>query len=103
MLNNLSLYSGLWLCAALFAIGFTGIIVRRNLLFMLMSLEIMLNACALAFVMAGNYWQQADGQVFFILILTLAAAEAAIGLALVMQFYRRHHSLDIDLASEMRG
>jgi NADH-quinone oxidoreductase subunit K len=54
-------------------------------------------------VVAGSRWAQPDGQVMFILILTLAAAEVSIGLAIVLQFYRRHHSLDIDLASEMRG
>lgn len=72
-------------------------------LFMLMSLEIMMNAAALAFVLAGSVWAQPDGQVMFILILTLAAAEACIGLAIVLQFYHRFHHLDVDAASEMRG
>lgn len=94
---------GLALAATLFVLGLVGVIVRRNILFMLMCLEIMMNAAALAFVVAGSRWAQPDGQVMFILILTLAAAEAAIGLAIVLQFYRRHHSLDIDVASEMRG
>lgn len=102
-MSAIPLYQGLLFSSALFAIGLIGVLVRRNILFMLMSIEIMMNACALAFVLAGSRWLQADGQVMFILILTLAAAEAAIGLAMVMQFYRRHHSLDIDLASEMRG
>ncbi len=103
MLTAIPLYQGLLLSGALFAIGLVGVLVRRNILFMLMSIEIMMNACALAFVIAGSRWLQPDGQIMFILILTLAAAEAAIGLAMVMQFYRRHHSLDIDIASEMRG
>ena len=77
--------------------------VRRNLLLMLMSLEIMMNAAALAFVLAGSAWLQPDGQIMFILILTLAAAEACIGLAIVLQFYHRFHHLDVDAASEMRG
>jgi NADH-quinone oxidoreductase subunit K len=77
--------------------------VRRNILFVLMSLEIMMNATALAFVVAGSRWLQADGQVMFILIITLAAAEASIGLAMLLQLYRRFHTLDIDAASEMRG
>ena len=68
-----------------------------------MSLEVMLNAAALAFVVAGARWAQADGQIMFILILALAASEAAIGLAIVFQLYRRFHTLDIDVASEMRG
>jgi NADH-quinone oxidoreductase subunit K len=102
-LSTIPLYQGLLLSGALFAIGLVGVLVRRNILFMLMSIEIMMNACALAFVFVGSRWSQPDGQIMFIFILTLAAAEAAIGLAMVMQFYRRHHSLDIDLASEMRG
>lgn len=94
---------GLALAAILFAMGFIGIIVRRNILFMLMCIEVMMNACALAFVVAGSRWGAVDGQIMFILILTLAASEASIGLALVFQLYRRYHTLDIDMASEMRG
>ena len=92
---------GLLLAAVLFCIGFGGLMARRNILFMLICLEVMTNA--LAFVVAGSRWVQPDGQIMFILVLTLAAAEAAIGLALLLQLYRRHRSLDIDLASEMHG
>jgi len=91
------------LAAALFCIGFYGLLSRRNILFMLMSLEIMLNATALAFIVAGARWASADGQVMFILILTLAAAEASVGLALLIQIYRRFKTLDIDAASTMKG
>ena len=77
--------------------------VRRNILFMLMSLEVMMNAAGLAFVVAGSRWEQPDGQVMFILVITLAAAEAAIGLAILLQLYRRFNTLDVDAASEMRG
>jgi NADH-quinone oxidoreductase subunit K len=94
---------GLAVAAILFVLGLAGIMVRRNILFMLMCIEVMMNAAALAFVVAGSRWAQPDGQIMFILILSLAAAEASIGLAIVLQFYRRHHSLDIDAASEMRG
>lgn len=94
---------GLALAAVLFALGLTGLMVRRNILFVLMSLEIMMNAAALAFVVAGARWGQADGQIMFILILSLAAAEASIGLAIVLQLYRRFRTLDIDSASEMHG
>lgn len=58
---------GLILAAILFALGLTGLLIRRNLLFVLISLEIMINAVALAFVVAGSYWQQPDGQVMYIL------------------------------------
>jgi NADH-quinone oxidoreductase subunit K len=68
-----------------------------------MSLEVMLNAAGLAFVAAGSRWHQADGQVVFLFILAMAAAEVSVGLALVMQIYRRFKSLDVDELSEMRG
>ena len=87
----------------LFCIGLVGLMVRRNILFILMSLEVMMNAAALAFVVAGARWGAADGQVMFILVITLAAAEASIGLAILLQLYRRFNTLDIDAASEMRG
>ncbi len=70
------------LASILFVIGFLGVVVRKNTLYILMSLEVMLNAVGVAFIGAGSAWQQADGQVMFILILTLAAAEVAVGLAL---------------------
>ena len=94
---------GLAVAGVLFCLGLVGLMVRRNFLFMLMCLEIMTNAVALAFVAAGSRWAQPDGQVMFIMVLTLAAAEASIGLALLLQLYRRFHTLDIDVVSEMRG
>ena len=94
---------GLFLAGVLFVIGLAGVIARRNFLFMLMSLEIMMNAAALAFVMAGNVLGGADGQVMFVFILTLAAAEAAIGLAILLQFYHRFRSLDVNKASSLKG
>lgn len=94
---------GLILAGILFALGTIGVLVRRNMLFVLMSIEIMLNAAGLAFVVAGSRWGQADGQVMFILILSVAAAEVSVGLALVLQFFRRSGTLDTDAASSMRG
>ncbi len=94
---------GLLLAAALFVLGLFGLLTRRDMLFMLMSLEIMLNAAALAFIVGGSRWVSPDGQIMFILILTLAAAEASVGLALMIQLYRRFKSLDIDAASTMKG
>jgi len=91
------------LASILFIIGFVGVIVRKNALFILMSLEVMLNAVGIAFIGAGSAWQQADGQVMFILILTLAASEVALGLALLIQMQRRIKSLDIDLLNELKG
>lgn len=94
---------GLILAALLFVLGLTGLTIRRNLLFILFGLEIMINAAALAFIVAGSYWVQADGQVMYILAITLAAAEASIGLGLLLQLHRRRRIIDIDKVSEMRG
>lgn len=94
---------GLILAAILFFLGLAGVLSRRNILFILISIEVMLNASGLAFVVAGSRWEQADGQVMFIFILTMAAAEVSVGLALVLQLYHRFKSLDADAADEMRG
>ena len=102
-MNAIPLEHGLALAAVLFSLGLIGLMVRRNILFVLMSLEVMMNATALAFVVAGSRWVQADGQVMFILVITLAAAEASIGLAILLQLYRRFNTLDVDAASEMHG
>ena len=94
---------GLLLAGILFSLGLTSLLVRRNLIFVLMSLEVMLNAAGLAFVVAGARWHQADGQVVFLFILAMAAAEVSIGLALIMQIYHQHKTLDIDRVNEMKG
>jgi NADH-quinone oxidoreductase subunit K len=94
---------GLILAGILFAIGLTGVMVRRNIIIVLMSVEVMLNASGLAFVVAGSTWAQPDGQVIFIFILAMAGAEVSVGLALLIQFYRRFLTLDIDAASRMSG
>ena len=93
---------GLLLAGILFILGMVGIIVRRNVFFTLLSIEIMLNAAGLAFIVAGAHWGQPDGQVMFIFILTMAASEVSVGLALVLQLYHRFKSLDVDQASELR-
>jgi NADH-quinone oxidoreductase subunit K len=102
-MNAIPMEHGLILAALLFALGLVGVIVRRNILYVLMCIEVMMNAAALAFVSAGSRWGAADGQIMFILILSLAASEASVGLAIVFQLYRRYHTLDVDAASEMRG
>jgi NADH-quinone oxidoreductase subunit K len=94
---------GLVLAGILFVLGLIGVLVRRNVVFILMSIEIMLNAAGLAFVVAGYRWGQADGQVMFIFILAMAAAEVAVGLALVLRLHHRFKTLDADAASKMRG
>lgn len=93
----------LLLASVLFALGLIGVLIRRNIIFILMSIEVMLNAAGLAFVVAGARWQQPDGQVMFIFILVMAAAEVSVGLALTLQFFRRFRTLDSDAAGRMRG
>lgn len=83
------------LAAILFVIGAVGVIVRRNVLFVLMSIEIMLNSAGLAFVAGSAIHGQPDGQVFFIFILPVAAAEVAIGLALALLIFQRYGTLDL--------
>ncbi len=94
---------GLLVAAVIFCLGLIGVLARRNLIFVLMSLEIMLNAAGLAFVVAGSKWQQADGQVMFIFILTMAAAEVAVGLALILRFHHVFKMLDAKAATRLRG
>jgi NADH-quinone oxidoreductase subunit K len=94
---------GLILAAILFVLGLAGVLVRRNIVFLLMSLEIMLNAAGLAFIVAGARWRQPDGQVMFIFVLTMAAAEVAVGLALVLNLYHRFKTLDARSLSSMKG
>lgn len=94
---------GFILVALLWAIGLVGLLSRKNTLFMLMSMEIMLNAGALAFILAGSLWQQADGQVIYILILSIAAAEVGLGLALLIRLRQHIGDLDIDKLDEMKG
>lgn len=103
MISNIPMEHGLILAAILFALGLIGVLVRRNIVFMLMSVEVMLNAVGLAFVVAGARWGQVDGQIMFIFILTMAAAEVSVGLALVLQLYHNFKTLDADAASNMKG
>jgi NADH-quinone oxidoreductase subunit K len=94
---------GLLLAAILFALGLAGLLARRNLIFILMAIEVMLNAAGLAFIVAGSRWAQADGQVMFLFILAMAGAEVSVGLALVLQIYRQKKTLDADAVNGMRG
>ncbi len=100
---TLPIEQGFVLVALLWAIGLVGLLSRKNTLFMLMSMEIMLNAGALAFILAGSIWQQADGQVIYILILSIAAAEVGLGLALLIRLRQHIGDLDVDKLKEMKG
>ncbi|MFA5072731.1 MAG: NADH-quinone oxidoreductase subunit NuoK [Nitrospirota bacterium] len=100
---SVPLEHGLILSGILFALGLTGVLIRKNIVFMLMSVEIMLNAAGLAFVTAGARWNQPDGQIMFMFILAMAAAEVSVGLALVVQLYHSFKTLNADAASIMKG
>jgi NADH-quinone oxidoreductase subunit K len=100
---TIPLDQGLLLAAILFALGLAGVLVRRNLLFMLMSLEVMLNAAGVAFIVAGARWAAPDGQIMFIFVLTFAAAEVSVGLALILLMHQRIPTLDADASQQLKG
>jgi len=90
------------LSAILFTIGVVGVLVRRNPLVIFMSIELMLNAANLAFVAFGRAHGSADGQVIVFFVMTVAAAEVAVGLAIIMAIFRARHRIDVDDLSVMR-
>ncbi len=100
---NPSLTHYLVLSAILFAIGTMGVFLRRNLITILLSIEIMLNAANLAFVAFGRAWGSVEGQVIVFFVITVAAAEAAVGLALVIALFRHRESLNPDAYTSLRG
>jgi NADH-quinone oxidoreductase subunit K len=100
---NIQMEQGMLLATVLFLIGLAGLLVRRDIIFMLMSVEIMLNAAGLAFIVAGLAQGHADGQVMFIFILAMAAAEVAVGLALILQMFDKFKSVDTNLTNTMKG
>ncbi|ARS34708.1 NADH-quinone oxidoreductase subunit NuoK [Pontibacter actiniarum] len=102
-MSTVSLEAALLLAGVLFMLGLVGVLIRRNIIFMLISVEIMLNAAGLAFIVAGTRWVQPDGQVMFIFILTMAAAEVSVGLALILQIYHQLKTLNSDAANIMKG
>jgi NADH-quinone oxidoreductase subunit K len=102
-MSAVPLETGLLLAIILFVIGVIGLLVRRNIIFMLMSIEIMLNAAGLAFVLGSARWIQADGQVMFIFILAMAAAEVSVGLALILRIFNKFKTLDSDSIDKMKG
>lgn len=103
MAIEIPVFHVLALAGILFLLGLAGVLVRRNIMFLLMSLEVMMNAAGLAFIAAGARWGQPDGQIMFMFILALAAAEVAVALGIVVQISRRFDTLDIDAASDLNG
>ena len=90
------------LSAALFAIGTAGVFLRRNVITVLLSIEIMLNAVNLTFVAAGRQFAAVDGQIIVFFVMTVAAAEAAVGLALIIALFRHRESLNPDAFTSLK-
>jgi NADH-quinone oxidoreductase subunit K len=91
------------LAVVLFIIGALGVLIRRNAIIVFMAVELMLNAANLAFVAYARYWQSMSGQIFVFFIMTVAAAEVAIGLALIVTIFHSKSSIDVDQISSLKG
>jgi NADH-quinone oxidoreductase subunit K len=91
------------LSGVLFAIGAAGVVLRRNLITMLLSIEVMLNAVNLSFIAFGHFLGSADGQIIVFFVITVAAAEAAVGLAILIALFRHVESLNPDSFRELKG
>jgi NADH-quinone oxidoreductase subunit K len=91
------------LSGVLFTIGTTGVFLRRNVITMLLSIEVMLNAVNLSFIAFGRFMGSADGQIIVFFVITVAAAEAAVGLGLVIALFRHVESLNPDAFRQLKG
>ncbi len=91
------------LSAILFTLGALGVLIRRNPLVIFMSIELMLNAANLALVAFTRVWGKIDGQIFVFFVMTVAAAEVAVGLALIVTIFRTKHSINIDEMNSLKG
>jgi len=91
------------LSAILFAIGVTGVLIRRNALIIFMSIELMLNAANLAIVAFSSVLESFSGQIFVFFVIAVAAAEVAVGLALIVEIFKSKRSIDVDQMSSLKG
>lgn len=91
------------LSAILFAIGLFGIIKRKNILMLFFSTEILLNAANIGFVAVSSYLNDLSGQIFALFIIAIAASEIAVGLGLIVIWYKKHHTLDINTIQTLKG
>jgi NADH-quinone oxidoreductase subunit K len=89
--------------AVLFAMGALGVLIRRNPLIIFMSVELMLNAANLAFVAFARSFGVLTGQIFVFFVMTVSAAEVAVGLALIVIIFRNKHSINVDLMNSLKG
>jgi NADH-quinone oxidoreductase subunit K len=100
MVPQLSWY--LALSAVLFTIGVVGVMIKRNVIAMFMCIELMLNSVNLTFIAFSSYFRDISGQLFVFIVMTVAAAEAAVGLGIIIAIFRNRESLDVDDASSLR-
>ena len=91
------------LSAVLFTIGVVGVLIRKNPIVIFMCVELMLNAVNLAFITFSRVFGQGDGQIFAFFVMTVAAAEVAVGLGIIVAIFRQRHSIDVDEVNVMKG
>ncbi|HLA56825.1 MAG TPA: NADH-quinone oxidoreductase subunit NuoK [Flavobacterium sp.] len=103
ILQEIGIENYIFLSALLFCVGVFGVLFRRNTIIMFMSIEIMLNAVNLLFVAFSTYHQDAQGQVFVFFSMAVAAAEVAVGLAILVSIFRNLSSIDIDNLKNLKG
>ncbi len=102
-LNSVPLSYYLVLSAILFSLGIAGFLFRRNIITVFMSIELMLNAVNLSFVAFSNHLRQVDGQIFTFFVMVVAAAEAAVGLAIILTVFKNYRTLTIDEVSSLKN
>lgn len=101
-LQTIPIHYYLFFCSVLFCIGVLGVLIKRNVLIILMSIELMINSINLLLAAFSAYTNDPAGQIFVFFIMVVAAAEVAIGLAIVVLIYRTTHSLDIDVLNKLK-
>jgi NADH-quinone oxidoreductase subunit K len=94
---------GIYFALLLFIVGMLGVMLRKNIIFMMLSVEVMLNAANLAFISASSMTNTIDGQVIMFFVMAVAACEAGVGLALIVSLYREKSTLEIDDLRMLRG
>ena len=99
---ELSLSYYLALSAILFTIGAAGVLLKRNVISMFMCIELMLNAVNLTFVAFSSYFRDVSGQLFVFIVMTVAAAEAAVGLGIIVAIFRNRETIDVDEANVLK-
>ena len=103
LLNEVPIAWYLLLSATLFCLGVIGFLIKRNLITVFMSIELMLNAVNLTFVAFSHMWHQVSGQIFVFFVMVVAAAEAAVGLAIIIALYRVRQTLNVDQVNLLKN